>query len=261
MKLPLAPLVGLVALLVACCSAQLSSDYLGMYNDYDLYGQGYGAEGYGQDYEDQPSDQKNSWNPYSAYYGDEYGDYFFKDPAEVAQDCTVGVDGKVTFAGTAACDVKLTGADKTVPNLKGGLDGVYTVTACESGRPLYTRQKSPKNEDRVLWYSTMFRDWDVTNGTAPKNDDVLMYGGRGGEETRPQFVLTDWHVASEFMKDFNGFEEYSKDARKTVKDISSTTGTSPIKDIDLEVELQRLHSSVDLNSYENKPVPRPPEDS
>ena len=36
-------------------------------------------------------------------------------------------------------------------------------------------------------------------------DDVLMYGGRGGEETRPQFVLTDWHVASEFMKDFNGF--------------------------------------------------------
>lgn len=52
-----------------------------------------------------------------------------------------------------------------------------------------------------------------------------------------------------------------QDARKTVKDISSTTGTSPIKDIDLEVELQRLHSSVDLNSYENKPVPRPPEDS
>ena len=36
-------------------------------------------------------------------------------------------------------------------------------------------------------------------------DDVLMYGGRGGEEIRPQFVLTDWHVASEFMKDFNGF--------------------------------------------------------
>ena len=32
-----------------------------------------------------------------------------------------------------------------------------------------------------------------------------MYGGRGGEETRPEFVLTDWHVASEFMKDFNGF--------------------------------------------------------
>ena len=21
----------------------------------------------------------------------------------------------------------------------------------------------------MLWYSTMFRDWDVTNGTAPKN--------------------------------------------------------------------------------------------
>ncbi len=31
---------------------------------------------------------------------------------------------------------------------------------------------------------------------------------------------------------------YLQDARKTVKDISSTTGTSPIKDIDLEVELQ-----------------------
>ena len=49
------------------------------------------------------------------------------------------------LAGTAACDVKLTGADAIVPNLNGGLDGVYTVTACESGRPLYTRQESPKN--------------------------------------------------------------------------------------------------------------------
>ena len=67
-----------------------------------------------------------------------------------------------------------------------------------------------------------------------------------------------------------------------MKDISST-GTSPTQDLDLEVELQvhctpwlsscfeialsvgfrlqKLHSSVDLSSYENKPVPRPPEDS
>ena len=54
------------------------------------------------------------------------------------------------LAGTAACDVKLTGADKTVPNLKGGLDGVYTVTACESGRPVYTRQNSTNHGAHVL---------------------------------------------------------------------------------------------------------------
>ena len=54
------------------------------------------------------------------------------------------------LAGTAACDVKLSGADKTVPNLNGGLDGVYKVTACESGRPLFTRQKSPKNGAQAL---------------------------------------------------------------------------------------------------------------
>lgn len=42
------------------------------------------------------------------------------------------------LAGTA-CDLKVEGADKVLKGLPGGIDGVYQVTSCESGRPLYTR--------------------------------------------------------------------------------------------------------------------------
>ena len=44
-----------------------------------------------------------------------------------------------------ACDLKLEGADATLKGLQGGLDGVYAVSSCESGLPLYKRKDSLAN--------------------------------------------------------------------------------------------------------------------
>ncbi len=45
--------------------------------------------------------------------------------------------------GVPACDLSIEGADKVLTLLKGGIDGVYKVTSCQHGRPLYVRQNSP----------------------------------------------------------------------------------------------------------------------
>jgi hypothetical protein len=42
--------------------------------------------------------------------------------------------------GTSACDVKLDGADKLLKtSVNGGIDGVFEVLYCHSGKPLYVR--------------------------------------------------------------------------------------------------------------------------
>ncbi|DBA78364.1 TPA: hypothetical protein ACH3X2_008301 [Trebouxia sp. C0005] len=58
------------------------------------------------------------------------------------------------------------------------------------------------NAARVLWYSTPHQDWDITNGSTPQEEDILMWGGFGGGEDRPQQVKTAWHLAAEFMSNF-----------------------------------------------------------
>ena len=35
-------------------------------------------------------------------------------------------------------------------------------------------------------------------------DDILMFGGGGGQEMRPQYVLNDWSLATDLMEDFKG---------------------------------------------------------
>ena len=47
------------------------------------------------------------------------------------------------------CDIQVSGADVHVPLLPGGVDGVYKVHTCESGRPAFKRQKSQPG--RELW--------------------------------------------------------------------------------------------------------------
>ena len=34
-------------------------------------------------------------------------------------------------------------------------------------------------------------------------EDILMWGGFGGKETRPQQVQKAWHFAAEFMPNYN----------------------------------------------------------
>ena len=41
-------------------------------------------------------------------------------------------------------------------------------------------------------------------GPSCAQDDILMFGGSGGRESRPQYVPNEWSVATEFLKDASG---------------------------------------------------------
>lgn len=69
--------------------------------------------------------------------------------------------------GTVTCDIKVSGVDKQADKLTGGLDGTYKMASCYNGKPMYKRNKSPAGEDRVLWYSSTFGDWDISKGSDP----------------------------------------------------------------------------------------------
>ncbi len=48
------------------------------------------------------------------------------------------------------------------------------------------------------------RIWAVDSPVAPLQDDILMFGGGGGRESRPQYVQNEWSLATEFIKDYAG---------------------------------------------------------
>lgn len=119
-------------------------------------------------------------------------------------DCVAGPDGKPKLKeGVASCAIKLSGVDAKADLLTGGIDGVYKLSACHNGRPLYIRDKSPAGEARVLWYSTGFGDWDISNGTAPNEAEILMYGGDTQHAVVPLFV-DGWHLGADLNSDANG---------------------------------------------------------
>jgi len=170
-------------------------EVLGYYDDYDGAGnEEYDQYEYGYGYDglyDYPED----------YYMDY--DYFDQVP-----DCEVDDKGKVQLQGLQACDIKISGADKTLDKLDGGMDGTYAVIGCHDGRPLYQRKGSkPK---RLLWYSALYKDWDFNEGSAVTESDILGYGGDGVAEERPQFIPADkWNLLAEYsskhtdeLKDF-----------------------------------------------------------
>jgi len=152
-------------------------------NVYDQYDDPYGQYEYGY-YEDALYD----------YPEDYYMDYDYFDQAP---DCEVDEKGKVVFQGLDACDIKISGADKVLDKLDGGMDGTYVVNGCHDGRPLYQRKgKGPK---RLLWYSALYKDWDFNEGESVVESDILGYGGDGVAEERPQFVPKEkWNLLAEY---------------------------------------------------------------
>lgn len=187
--------VCIASLSLAACQSSLQDDYsLDDLDDYQLYEQGYNA------FEEEAID-KTYFNPYEGDYVDPYGDSILQNLA-VTTDCQVAANGSATFNGTRPCDVQVRGVDAAAPNLVGGMDGIYKLSTCENGRPLYKRDTTDKAAERVLWYSAPHRDWDFTNGSKSQEEDILMWGGFAGKETRPQHVLTSWHLAAEFMPNF-----------------------------------------------------------
>ncbi|KAF8058457.1 hypothetical protein HT031_005581 [Scenedesmus sp. PABB004] len=161
-------------------------DYL---DDYGYYGDD--ADSYYEEYGYYADDD---FFGYDDYY-DEYYDYY--DDVDAPADCSVEKDGRVKLAnGTAPCDIRITGVDKQADKLPGGLDGVYKLTGCHDGRPSYKRAGSPPGEDRVLWYSRGFGDWDVSKGPEPTEADILMYGGDIEHHPVPLFVKA-WHLGGD----------------------------------------------------------------
>jgi hypothetical protein len=47
-------------------------------------------------------------------------------------------------------------------------------------------------------------DTSTRNQGVYVQDDILLFGGGGGRETRPQYVQNEWSLASEFIKDYVG---------------------------------------------------------
>jgi iron-regulated transporter 1 len=150
-------------------------------------------------YGDDDTEYYEEYGTYAEGY-DEYYDYYDEDvDNDVVNDCTVGADKKIKLAnGTAACDLKLEGVDKQATKLKGGIDGIYKLDGCHHGRAVYKREKSPKGEDRVLFYSNKFGDWDVVNASTTNSDDVLLYGGEFVHAVSPLFVK-EWHIGNDLI--------------------------------------------------------------
>ena len=125
-------------------------------------------------------------------YNEEYGEYDF------FEECFFDANSKPTLVnGTASCDLKISGVNKQADKLTGGIDGTYKLSSCYNGKAMYSRTKpSPDGEDRVLWYSSTFGDWDLSRGKEPNEAEILMYGGEMEHASVPLFV-TSWHLGGD----------------------------------------------------------------
>jgi hypothetical protein len=61
------------------------------------------------------------------------------------------------------CDLQLTGANKLVPLLHGGLDGIYKLHTCESGRPAFKRTTGPENGEHGDTDGRQSQPWITTS--------------------------------------------------------------------------------------------------
>lgn len=114
------------------------------------------------------------------------------------QYCKLDAGGKprmLNNSGTPSCTtIRISGVDKSADLLHGGIDGDYKTTSCYDGHPVFTRTNSPKGEDRVLFYSLSFADWDISKGNVPDEADVIMYGE--GEGPNPLHIK-GWRVGND----------------------------------------------------------------
>ncbi|MEW5315744.1 MAG: hypothetical protein WDW38_007150 [Sanguina aurantia] len=147
--------------------------------------------------------EDEAYYEYYGYYADDSAGYedYYSDEYEFHEECSIGAGGKPVLANTtASCDIKIMGVNKQADKLSGGLDGIYTLSACYNGKPLYKREQSPVGEDRVLWYSSTFGDWDISKGVEPNEAEILMYGGEMEHANVPLFV-SSWHLGGDLKSD------------------------------------------------------------
>ena len=193
--------VALPLLVLAMAASRVLAQY-----EYDY---GYGYEFYDTEddfYYDEYGyygDEDEMYYEYYGYYADDFAGYedYYAEEYDFFEECFFDANGKPVLAnGTASCDMKLSGVDKQADKLKGGLDGIYRLVSCYNGKPMYRRSNSPAAEDRVLWYSSTFGDWDVSKGTDPNEAEILMYGGEMEHASVPLFV-SSWHLGGDLKSD------------------------------------------------------------
>lgn len=190
-----------VLVLAAVVANAYEDDYEYGYDSYedDVYS-------YGDEYGYYGDDDENYYD-YYGYYADDfagYEDYYDEeDYSDGAEDCSVDAEGHVVLAnGTATCDLKISGADKQADLLTGGIDGVYKLTSCHNGKPMYKRVSSPAGEERVLWFAKMFGDWDLSKGPEPTESGILLYGGEAEHAAVPMYV-SNWHLSANYKTNSN----------------------------------------------------------
>lgn len=215
-QLPASLLVaGVVVVLVVCqaaagVQAAGGDSYEYDYSSYDgAYGGDDGSDYALDDYGYYGSDDEAYYEEYGTYadssYALGYDDYDYLDYGDgsgsgAGGSCTEK-DGKVslgngTAAAASACDLKLSGVDSMADLLESGVDGVYTLAGCHNGYPMYKRKDSPAGEERVLWYSKGFADWDLSKGSTPNDKDILLYGTDANQHTVPLFVQA-WNLGAD----------------------------------------------------------------
>eukprot|EP01023_Acetabularia_acetabulum_P010108 TRINITY_DN14601_c0_g2_i3.p1 TRINITY_DN14601_c0_g2~~TRINITY_DN14601_c0_g2_i3.p1 ORF type:complete len:595 (-),score=134.57 TRINITY_DN14601_c0_g2_i3:723-2507(-) len=186
-------------------------EYYGDYGYYGVYNEeGYKYEGYSNNDESQEGvDQYEYLVDYFSFHQDYCQ---LNEKGEIVLDVAMDI-----------CNITVSGADELVQNLDGGLDGVYQLAGCENERPKYVRYEKP-GQERILWWSSVFGDWDFTAGDKPNNDDILLYGGDTLNEERPNFVVS-WHVATDILSQQKAEDESQKDYIPIDLKITCTNGT------------------------------------
>jgi iron-regulated transporter 1 len=188
----------LLLVLAAACSAEDTYEYDYGYGDTYGYDEGeLDAYGYYGNDDDAYYEEFGTYSDTTDGFGyDEDYDYL-DEGISGADSCTTTKEGKVQLTnGTASCDLKLSGVNSMADKLKSGLDGIYKLSACHNGRPMYKRKDSPAGEERVLWYSKSFADWDISRGDKPNDKDILVYGTDAQQHVVPLFVQL-WHLGAD----------------------------------------------------------------
>lgn len=210
-----------LALAAVQCLAQYEYDYGYGYDFYDV------EDDFYQDEYGYYGDEDEAYYEYYGYYADDFdGGYvdYYADEYDFFEECFIDANGKPVLAnGTVSCDIKIGGLDTQANKLNGGLDGVYKMVSCYNGKPMYKRAKSPAGEDRVLWYSSTFGDWDVSKGSDPNEAEILLYGGEMEHASVPLFV-SSWHLGGDLRSDVAlGEDDYLPVSVK----ITCADGTKP----------------------------------
>lgn len=147
---------------------------------------------------------------YHGYYPDDYDGYNMYDDYGEFSDCSFNDKGKpVLLNGTTSCPLKIAGVDKQAGKLVGGIDGVYELVSCFNGKPMYRRKNTTQTagESRVLWYSDAFGDWDISRGSEPNENEIIMYGGEREFATLP-LLVSSWHLNAATKDSKLGAEDY-----------------------------------------------------